>query len=105
MNAQDRCALGLEVIMTERNQNHEKLAELSVKVLDEVFRLEKTGETLAAQAFEAFIPVDSAHLEFLAPIMGEEELEGVLKVYNQNKMQERRCYLVENDFSIPDGIF
>lgn len=105
MEMEARCALGLEVIMAEKKQDVQKLSELSALVLDEVFRLEKAGDALESQAFEAFIPIDNAHLEFLAPIMGKEELEGVLKVYNQNKMQERRAYMVERDFPVPDGIF
>lgn len=93
MTREERCKLGLAVIEEEKNGITDKLRELGQKVLDEVFRLEQIEEVDEAKTFEAFIPIDEEYLNFLAPLIGEEELKNVLIEYREEKSGQRESYL------------
>ena len=93
MTREERCKLALAVMEEEKNDITDKLRELGKDVLDEVFRLEKDGEIEEAKEFEAFIPIDEGYLDFLIPLLGEEEFKSVLLDYREKKMEQRNTYI------------
>ena len=97
MTREERCALGLAVMEEEKNGITDKLREFGKKILDEVFRMEKAGDMEEARAFEVFIPIDENYLNFLAPLIGEEEFQGVLRDYRTKKKEQRESYIQNKD--------
>ena len=93
MTREERCKLALAVMEEETIEITDKLRELGQAVLDEVLRLETEGDAEEAKRFEAFIPIDENYLNFLAPLIGEEELKNVLIEYREQKKELREEYI------------
>lgn len=93
MTKEERLALAQQLMQKEARGLWEEVQALGNLVLDEVFRLEKTGEIAEAKAFEAFLPVDEAFLVSLLPLLGQEEYEKTLALYKEEKTKQRLAYL------------
>lgn len=93
MTKEERIALARKLMQEEEKGISETVQALGNLVLEEVFRLEKAGETAEAKAFEAFLPIDESFLASLLPLLGQEEFEKTLDSYKEEKTKQRLAYL------------
>lgn len=95
MTKEERLVLARKLMRKEAKGINEQVQALGNLVLEEVFRLEKAGETAEAKAFEAFLPIDEDFLASLLPLLGQEEYEKTLAIYKEEKTKRRLAYLGE----------
>lgn len=93
MTKEERIVLARKLMTEEAKGINEDVQTLGNLVLEEVFRLEKAGETAEAKAFEAFLPIDEGFLASLLPLLGQEEYEKTLVLYKKEKTKRRLAYL------------
>lgn len=93
MTKEERLALARKLMQEEAKGMSEQVQALGNFVLEEIFRLEKAGETAEAKAFEAFLPIDEDFLASLLPLLGQEEYEKTLTLYKEEKTRQRLAYL------------
>ncbi|MDE5681613.1 MAG: hypothetical protein K2I05_04685 [Mailhella sp.] len=93
MTKEERRALARKIMREEEKGISPEVQNLGQLVLSEVFRLESEGDFAEAKAFEVFLPLDEAFLASLAPFLGQEEFEGTLAAYKEEKMKQRLNYL------------
>lgn len=93
MTKEERILLAKLLMEEEEKGISEKVQALGHEVLEEVFRLEKAGETDEAKAFEAFLPLDVDFFSSLAPLLGEDEFEKTIALYKEEKKKQRLLYL------------
>lgn len=95
MTKEERLVLARKLMREEAKGFSETVQALGNLVLEEVFRLEKAGETAEAKSFEAFLPIDESFLASLLPLLGQEEYEKTLAFYKEEKTKQRLGYLGE----------
>ena len=93
MTKEERKDLARKIMQEEEKGISPEVQSLGQLVLSEVFRLENEGDFAEAKAFEAFLPLDEAFLASLAPFLGQEEFEGTLAAYKEEKIRQSLNYL------------